>query len=98
MNQLANRYAFHLNLDKGISENITAGIEGRKKHANVILGESEGDAEASPYIHHFAELKTAKNHMKSGFPGDLLRSNKVPGHPFEIFDFVNGWGSYFFAS
>jgi len=24
----------------------------------------------------------------------LLRSNKVPGYPFEIFDFGNGWGSY----
>ena len=25
-------------------------------------------------------------------------SNKVPGYPFQIFDLVNGWGSYFLPS
>lgn len=29
---------------------------------------------------------------------DYCVSNKVPGDPFQIFDFVNGWGSYFLPS
>ncbi len=78
-----NRYAFYLNLDNGGSKTLFAGVEGRKNKAAVFMENSEGDAEAPPYIKHIFDHrwlqgmqspKTAysKNRMKSSFSGNLF--------------------------
>jgi DNA invertase Pin-like site-specific DNA recombinase len=67
-----NRYAFHMNLDRGLTEALTAKIEGRKTSAVVSFDDSEGDAEASPPIHNFKVVQMPKSGLKSGFSSQIL--------------------------
>jgi hypothetical protein len=78
-----NRYAFHMNLDNGLSEPLFARVEGRKNKAAVSTQNSEGDAEASPYIHHILgyrplqgmqspKIPFSKIRLKSGFSNNLF--------------------------
>jgi len=80
-----NRYAFHLNLDNGLSEPLTAGVEGRKNKAVVFTENSGGDGEPSPPIHTIFAVRLLqglqslknpkiKNGLKSGFLGNLFFS------------------------
>jgi len=77
-----NRYAFHLNLDNGFTDNFNACVEGRKNKAAVSFEDGKGDGEPSPIHSVFTDrllrgvqsLKkpVSKNGLKSRFFENLF--------------------------
>lgn len=67
-----NRYAWFLNLDDGITEEMTTASLGKKNNAIIFLDDKGGDGEPSPPIHNICALKMSISRMKSGFSDDLL--------------------------
>jgi len=71
-----NRYAFHMNLDNGLTEEFITGVNGRKNNAVIFLDngykENGGDDDPSPPVHNIINLHTYKNRIKSGLSVDLL--------------------------
>ena len=70
-----NRYAFHMNLDNGLTEEYIAGTDGKKNNAVIFLdddkGNDEGDGEPSPPVHSICYPQMQKHRIKSGLSRDF---------------------------
>lgn len=67
-----NRYAFHMNLDNGATENFIAGVEGKKNSSVIFLDNGTGDGEPSPVLHSICNLRMPKNLDIASLLGDLF--------------------------
>ena len=71
-----NRYAFHMNLDKGLTGKYIVGTEGKKNNAVIFLddgkGDDERDGEPSPPVHNIYNSQMQKSRIKSGFSDELV--------------------------